>query len=157
MVDKFGWNRKSVVNVICVLGFLGSIIFTTQAGLHWLDIVDHFLNHYGLVVVGIFECIIVAWLFRLEILRSHINKISSIQLGTLWTVLIKFFVPLALGGILVWDLYHEIKAPYGDYSWAAIILIGRDWVLLTLIVAFWLAMRPWRTEEHKAKGRGEEA
>lgn len=155
VVDKFGWNRKSVVNVVCVLGFLGSVVFTTQAGLFWLDIADHFLTHYGLVVVGILECVIVAWLFKLDILQRHINKISSIKLGLWWTILIKFFVPLALGVILVWDMYHEILAPYEEYSWTAIILIGRDWVLLTLVVAIWLAMRPWRTEEHKAKGRGE--
>jgi NSS family neurotransmitter:Na+ symporter len=156
VVDKFGWERKTVVNVICVLGFLGSVTFTTQAGLYWLDIADHFLTHYGLVVVGILECIVVAWLFKLDILKRHINKISTIQLGTLWTVLIKFFVPLVLAFILLGDLINEIRKPYEGYSWASIVRIGVDWVLLTLVAAIWFAMRPWRTEEHKAKVRGEE-
>ena len=155
MVDKFGVNRKTFVTLISILGFLGSIIFTTEAGLLWLDIVDHFLTHYGLVVVGIAECILVGWFFRLKILRNHINKISSIKLGLWWDILIKYFVPLVLGIIVIWDLYNELKEPYGGYSWASLFSIGIDWVLLTLIAAFAIAMRPWKTEHHKSGGRSE--
>ncbi|MGD8512372.1 MAG: sodium-dependent transporter [Deltaproteobacteria bacterium] len=153
MVDKFGLRRKPLITAISILGFLGSIIFTTQAGLLWLDIVDHFLTHYGLVVVGIFECILVGWCFRLKVLRNHLNRISSIQLGVWWDILIKYFVPLVLGIILFGDLYNELRKPYGGYSWASLILIGRDWVLLTLIAAFIMASRPWKTEQHKTEGR----
>lgn len=155
LVDKFAFRRKPVVTVISILGFLGSIIFTTQAGLLWLDIVDHFLTHYGLVVVGIFECILVGWFFKLKVLRNHINKISSIKLGIWWDALIKYFIPLVLVVILAGDLYSELTKPYEGYSWASLILIGRDWVLLTLVAAFILASRPWKTEVHKSGGRTE--
>jgi NSS family neurotransmitter:Na+ symporter len=154
-LDKFGMRRKPFITVVAVLGFLGSTIFATQAGLLWLDIVDHFLTHYGLVVVGILECVIVGWFFRLKMLRNHINRISSVKLGPWWDVLIKYFVPLMLAVILAGDLYNELKEPYGGYSWTSLILIGRDWVLITLVAAFWLAARPWRTEHHKAAGRGQ--
>ncbi len=156
MVDKFGINKKALVNVICILGFMGSIIFTTQAGLLWLDIADHFLTHYGLVVVGIAECILVGWFFKLNILRNHINKISSIRLGPWWDILIKFFVPLVLSIILIGDLYNELREPYGGYTWTSLILIGRDWILITFIVAVIIALRPWKTEHHKSAGRTEE-
>jgi NSS family neurotransmitter:Na+ symporter len=156
VVDKFGVSRKTLVTVICVLGFIGSIIFTTQAGLLWLDIVDHFLTHYGLVVVGIAECILVGWFFKLEIIRKHVNAISSIKLGIWWDLLIKFFVPLVLGIILIGDLYNELKEPYGGYSWTSLILIGRDWVLVTFIAAFIIAMRPWKTERHKGGSRAKQ-
>jgi len=155
VVDKFGIDRKKLVSGICALGFLGSIIFTTQAGLFWLDIADHFLTHYGLVVVGIAECILVGWFFNLDILRKHVNKISSIQLGRWWNFLIKIFIPLVLGIILVGDLYSELKEPYEGYSWAALISIGIDWILLTFIAAIVIAMRPWKTEYHKSGGRTE--
>jgi NSS family neurotransmitter:Na+ symporter len=58
-----------------------------------------------------------------------------------------------LGIILFGDLYNELRKPYGGYSWASLILIGRDWVLLTLIAAFIMASRPWKTEQHKTEGR----
>lgn len=156
IVDKFGTSRKTVVNITCATGFFGSIIFTTQAGLIWLDIADHFLTHYGLVVVGIAECILVGWFFKLDILRNHINRISSIKIGGWWDFLVKFFIPLVLSIILIGDLYNEIKQPYEGYSWTSLILIGRDWVLLTFIIALIIAMRPWKTGHRKSAGRTEE-
>lgn len=51
--------------------------------------------------------------------------------------------------ILAGDIYTELQKPYGDYSWTALILIGRDWLLLTLIAAFITASQPWKTEQHK--------
>ncbi len=154
-VDKFDFPRKPLVTVVCLAGFFGSIIFTSQAGLLWLDIVDHFITHYGLVLVGIFECLVVGWLFDIGRLRDHLNRISSVRLGKIWEILIKGFVPLVLIIILVGDLYNDLRQPYGGYSWTAIILIGRDWLLLTLIMAFFLANRPWRTHNHKLPGRSD--
>ncbi|NOZ25693.1 MAG: sodium-dependent transporter [Nitrospirae bacterium] len=153
MVDKFGISRKRLITVVSIMGFCGSVMFTTQAGLLWLDIVDHFLTHYGLVVVGIFECILVGWFFRIKVLRQHVNRISTIKLGFWWDIIIKYFVPLVLGIILVGDLYSELRKPYGGYSWTSLILIGRDWILLTLIAAFIIASRPWKTGRHKTEGR----
>lgn len=155
VVDKFDLPRKFLVTLVSVLGFLGSIIFTTQAGINWLDIVDHFITHYGLVLVGIFECIIVGWMFNIPVLRAHINRISSFKLGGWWDVLIKFFIPLMLGVILIGDLVSEIKKPYGDYSWTNLILIGRDWLLITLAVAITIANRPWKTGNHQTAGRSD--
>jgi len=153
MIDKFALNRKLLVTFVSVLGFIGGIVFTTQAGLFWLDIVDHFITHYGLVLVGILECIVVGWLFNLTVLRKHINKISSIKLGAGWEFLIRYFIPLMLSVILIGDLYTELQRPYGDYSWTALILIGRDWLLLTLFAAVLLASRPWQTRQNRSNGR----
>jgi NSS family neurotransmitter:Na+ symporter len=152
-VDKFNVNRKSFVTIISIIGFGGSVIFTTQAGLFWLDIVDHFLTNYGLVVVGIFESILIGWLFRADLLREHINKYSSIKIGRWWNGIIRLFVPIALGVLLVGALYKEVQSPYEGYSWGAIILLGLDWILFTIIIAIVYALRPWRTEYHKTGGR----
>lgn len=153
MVDKFCVRRKVFITVVSILGLLGSMVFTTRAGLLWLDIVDHFLTHYGLVLVGVFECILAGWFFRLPLLRKHINKISSFKLGAWWEILIKYFVPIILGIMLFGDLYHELTNAYGGYSWTSVILIGVGWLLLTLIVAFIIASRPWKTSNHETGGR----
>ncbi|WP_455210494.1 sodium-dependent transporter [Kaarinaea lacus] len=153
MVDKFGYNRKSLVTAVSILGFLGSIVFASQAGLLWLDIVDHFITHYGLIVVGILECVVVGWLFNLPELRKHINKVSSIKLGNWWELLIKFFVPAVLTIICLGDLYNELQTPYGDYSWTSLILIGRDWLLATIALAFIFSMQPWKTNHLQTEGR----
>ena len=157
VVDKFGMDRKKLATFISVAGFLGSIVFTTQAGLLWLDIVDHFVTHYGLVTVGILECFVIGWLFNLPMLRNHINRISSFTLGTWWDLLIKVFIPLVLFVILLGDLYSEFSNAYGGYSWSSLVLIGRDWLLITLIAAIFIASRPWQTRSHNEAGRADSA
>lgn len=144
VIDKFDVARGKVISVISVLGFLGGIIFTTGGGLFWLDIVDHFISHYGLVIVGILECILVGWLFQIEIIREHINMVSNLKLGSWWNFTIKFFTPSVLGVVLVWDLINEVRQPYGGYGWDSILIIGVDWLLITLVVALVFTWLPWR-------------
>ncbi len=143
VVDKFNISRKKTVTVLSIVGFLGSIIFATKGGLYWLDIVDHVLTHYGLVAVGVLECVLVGWLFSLDTIKEHVNKISTFQLGVGWDVLIKYFIPIALGLILLLDLIGEFKEPYGGYSWVAIIVIGLGWVLITIAAAVLFAKKRW--------------
>jgi NSS family neurotransmitter:Na+ symporter len=155
VVDKFGTDRKILTTILCVAGFLGSIIFTTQAGLSWLDIVDHFLNAYGLVVVGLLECVVVGWIFRLDVIRKHLNKVSRLQLGVWWNWVIKLLLPAILIIILVQQLAKEFKNAYGGYSWASVISIGWGWVVITFLLSFIFAVQPWRSGAHLEKGRGD--
>ena len=100
LIDKFNLARGRTVSALCLSGFLGSNLFTTQGGLYLLDIVDHFLNQYGLVLAGMLECLIVGWVMRARVLRHHINAISK------WKVWVaaygQIFFTLSLGfGIMV--------------------------------------------------------
>jgi neurotransmitter:Na+ symporter, NSS family len=143
-VDKFAWDRRHVVIVISVMGFLGGMMFTARGGLFWLDIVDHFLTHYGLVVVGLLEALLVGWFFHIEKLQKHINAVSQMKLGPWWAILIKFFVPLVLVVILGGDLMSDLSKPYGDYSWTSLFMIGVNWLFITFLIALVLSWLPWK-------------
>jgi NSS family neurotransmitter:Na+ symporter len=144
VIDKFHYPRKAVVTVLSILGFLGGIVFATGGGFSWLDIVDHFLSHYGLFASCILQCILVGWLYGANHLREHVNSISVFRVGRLFNFFIRYFVPAVLFFLFINDLIRDIRQPYGGYSWIALILIGRDWLILTLIAALMVAMRPWR-------------
>ncbi len=144
IIDKFGFRRAPLVTMIAVAGMAGSLIFATRAGLLWLDIVDHMLTHYGLVVVGIGECILTAWFFNCNFFREHLNSVSSLKLGSWWVIMIRWFIPFVLGIILLSDIVSEIKEPYGGYSWQAMFFIGWLWVLATVAAAVMVARRKWQ-------------
>lgn len=146
IVDKFHYRRKTVVSVLCVSGFIGGIIFTTQGGIHWLDIVDHFLTQYGLVLAAIFECIIIGWVYKAKKLTQHINHYSSWAVGRWWKFCIKVVTPVVLLAIFISSLVEEISAAYGGYSRLAIVLIGRDWLIYTFFLAVLVASHPWKIE-----------
>ena len=143
-VDKFRWDRRQVVTGLSILGLLGGLIFTARGGLFWLDIVDHYLTHFGLVVVGLLEVILVGWLLQCEVLRKHINAVSEMKLGFWWSIMIKYFIPSVLAFILIGDLISEIRKPYENYSWFALISIGVSWLMVTLLAACIFSWLPWK-------------
>ncbi len=146
VIDKFHYPRRVIVSVVCAVGFFGSMIFATNAGIFWIDIVDHVITHYGLVVIGILECILVGWVLKSQKLREHINHAAQATLSKLWDICIRFITPSVLAILLINDFVKEASRPYGDYSWIAIILIGRDWLLVALIISLFVAARSWKSD-----------
>lgn len=144
IVDKFHYSRKKVVSLSSVLGFLGSIIFTTGAGVYWLDIADHFITQYGLVSVGILECILLGWVYKTKILRVHMNQCSVWKLGAWWDICIKIIAPIALLTIIVSAIQNEFSKAYSGYSPLSLVLIGRDWLIYTLFISIVIAAHPWK-------------
>ncbi len=157
-IDKFGVSRKRIITTICIIGFIGSLLFTSHAGLYWLDIVDHFLNQYGLLTVGLLEAFIIGWLYKTRWLKDHIaenlglsghrHRIFKYVVLQLWNYCIKFVTPVALGVALVVSLAGEFKTPYEGYPVSGIIVLGIGWLLVTHIFAFGISGLPW-------KGRGQ--
>jgi len=144
VMDKFHYPRKAVVTVLSVVGFLGGIVFATGGGLAWLDIVDHALSHYGLFIACILQCLLVGWIYKAHRLREHVNAISQFRIGWFFDFSIRYLVPGVLTLLLVSDLIKDLRQPYEGYPWIALLLIGRDWLIITLIAALIVALRPWR-------------
>jgi NSS family neurotransmitter:Na+ symporter len=145
LMDKFHYPRTAIVTALSVLGFLGSIVFTTGGGLAWLDIVDHFLSHYGLFLASILQCFLVGWVYGAKRLRDHVNHVSAWRVGRFFDISIRYLIPGILIILLLQDLFTDIQRPYGGYPWVALLLIGRDWLIITLIAALIIANRPWRS------------
>jgi len=151
VIDKFHYQRRTVVSVVCITGFLGSMIFTAKSGLFWVDIVDHFITHYGLVVVGILECIAVGWILKASRLREHISHARGKPLTRFWDFLIRYVTPLVLLMLLLHDLVEEFSRPYEGYPWSVLIGIGQNWLVAALIAALFVTLRPWRKDLTEAE------
>lgn len=122
VMDKFNIKRSAAVFIITVPAFLIGIIFTTGPGLYWLDIVDFFVNSYGLVLIGLAQCIVIGWFFGTKKMRHIVNENSEIKIGWWWDFCIKFLTPAALIVILVNSVIGYIDTPYEGYETAAQII-----------------------------------
>jgi NSS family neurotransmitter:Na+ symporter len=155
ITDKFDWSRGKVVTVVCVLGFLGSLIFTTRAGLYILDIADHFITNYGLVIGGLLECLIIGWILKASVLRKYISHLGMI-ISPLWDALVKFITP----GILVYLLYLSLAGDfaenYSGYSTDQLRLYGVGSLLVCLVLALGLTLVPWKPDKLKRRHLPEE-
>lgn len=128
IMDKLDMPRKLAATLFCIAGFSVSIVFTMGGGLYLLDIVDHFINNYGVLLGGLAEIIFIAWFCDLESLRKHINNLSEFSVGGIWTACLRVLVPLMLGAICVSNFVGDLSVNYEGYSTKAIVLFG--WLML---------------------------
>lgn len=152
VLDKFNISRKKAVSIICGVGLLGSLVFTTQAGLLILDIVDHFINNYALIIGGVMECILVGWLLKSQVMRRHVNSCGGLQLPVLWDVAIRFITPTMLIIVLIGALMSDFGEAYGGYSVKSLLFLGGGILFGTRLLSFVLSHVSWNqdklTKEH---------
>lgn len=145
-VDKFGWKRNKVITVFCLIGFSTSLLFASGAGLYLLDIIDNFINNYGIVVVGLLEVTLVGWILKPYIIREHTNDISYFRIGKWWDVTVKYLTPAILVFMLVQSLITEIKSPYGGYSLRALFMYGWSVILIGIVSSIIITKKPWKNK-----------
>ncbi len=127
--------------LVCAGAAIAGIIYTTRAGLYFLDIVDHFVTSYNLLLVGICQSILVGWIYGAEKMRRYINQVSHWQVGKWRNVAVKYLIPLVLVTLLSAQLSQDLGIPYENYpAWA----LGIGWTV-TIVPSlgfFWLLFKP---------------
>jgi NSS family neurotransmitter:Na+ symporter len=133
---KWKISKLKATTVICCIGFFASLIFATESGLYWLTIVDHFVANFGLVLIGLVECLVLGWLFKISKLREHANETSDVKIGKWWDILIKYVAPLILILLLIFAIINNIiNPPFGYPAWV-IVLGGISPLLIIFILSF---------------------
>jgi len=132
--DKFGWSHKKCNLTTGCIGFGIGLLFISGAGLYWLDIVDYFMNFFGLALACLIECVVIGWIFTTTKVADHVNAMPGLNIGKWWEVMIKFIAPLILTILLITELVARIKSPYEGYPRGAE-LIGAAVMFVIIPVA----------------------
>jgi len=141
MYDKFRMPREKLVLLLCVGGFLMGLVYCLGSGKWWLVITDKFLGDYGLSVVALVQCVLVAWIIprsKLKDLMDNINSRSELKIGIFWVICIKVFTPLVLGTAIVLASIDLFTNGYEGYPLAALVLGGVLPVAAIVVAAFGL-------------------
>lgn len=135
LADKFSLNKKKPVAIICLAGAGISLVFCTDVAEVALDVADHFLNYFNILLLGAFECALLGVNAEKIGLVSEINRYS----GRLkmprkpFVFSLKYLSPAVLGALFVWGIYHLVFIEHGLYGgypvWAQIL----GWVLSALV------------------------
>ncbi|HOK40007.1 MAG TPA: sodium-dependent transporter [bacterium] len=139
-LDEFKiFNRKFVTMFFCFLCFICGLLFTTQAGLIWLDIVDHWMTNFGLVIIGLLNCLLIGYFYDIVKFRQEISENSEIKLARWWDDLIRIVIPSVLFILILLTAIEEFKKPYEGYPSQLINIIGWGLVFLLISLSFILA------------------
>ena len=120
--EKFLIERKKTATVVCVVGFLISTIFATGAGSTILGIFDGYLNNFALLFAVLLECLIFGWIYKFDDLIETLNNNSSIKVGKTWKTVIKYILPICIGGLWIQGVYSTVTTADGLSTTIMIIL-----------------------------------
>ena len=98
--SKTNMNRKKLVTILSIIGCLGSLVFTCGISSYLVGIVDGFVNKFGILLLIAIQCIIFGWYYGAEKVIPVLNEKSRIKIGSIWTAVIKYILPVFL--VVIW-------------------------------------------------------
>jgi NSS family neurotransmitter:Na+ symporter len=137
--DKFGWSHKKANLTVCAPAFCIGLVFASGAGLYWLDIIDYFMNFFGLSSLCLIECIVIGWIFKTKNVMAHVNSNPGLKIGKIWETMIKFIAPMILIVLIASEAIDRFKAPYSGYPRSAELIGAAVMFILIPLAAFFLS------------------
>lgn len=146
--DKFEMSRVGASLAVGVpAAVISLVLFSTTSGVLVLDIIDNFINKFGILLVAVVSMLVLAWVVRLlPTLSTHLNQHGSVPVGTWWIVLISVVTPAALTFVLVKELIATLDEPYGGYPTWMLATFGWGSVGAVIVFALAATFVPWRKD-----------
>lgn len=157
--EKFGFSRKTTVLFAGGLSAVVSLIYATQGGLNILDVVDYFINQFGVVLAALIEIVFIAWFAKqLKPLQSHADSISQIKLGAWWRICLLIITPIVLGYMMFDSIRQNLLGEYEEYPRSFIFNYGWSLIIVVLLIAVLITLKKWnkKTTELPASEKEEE-
>ena len=98
--DKFNWSRRKGGSVLVAIACCGSLLFSTGISSHLVEIVDTFVNEFGVLILIALQAIIFTRYLDMGELAALLNKNSAIKVGKKWKFDLKYILPAML--IVMW-------------------------------------------------------
>jgi NSS family neurotransmitter:Na+ symporter len=148
--DKFDTSRLTATLAVGIpAALLSLVLFSTTSGIYVLDVVDHFVNQYGILVVALVSMLVVAWVVRaLPGLEQHLSVHGRPRVGAGWRLLTSVVAPVGLAVVLALSLRDDLRQAYEDYpTW---LLLGFGWLLVVVLplLGVLVARLRWRAGTH---------
>lgn len=145
LVEKLGISRRRAVLGFTLFGVAGSTVFALPRvvdpalanngtlGLTLLDLTDHWVFSYGLLIVGFLESVLLGWVFGAARIREGVNRHSAFRLGRWFDVLVRWVIPGSILFVTGYALWQELAG--GIY--------GASYVENFVPAGTWLDRLPW--------------
>ena len=104
LCDKFGWSRRKGVTILTIVACTASVIFSTGISSHLVEVIDSFVNNFGILILIGAQAIIFGWFYGVEKVIPYLNEFSTIKVGKKWVFIIKYILPILLIAIWIFGL-----------------------------------------------------
>ena len=146
--DQFGFSHRQANLAVCGLGVCFGMPYMFGAGIHCLDIVDHFMNAFGLSIVVLGTCLVFGWYFQASKMRQFIYEQSEGKIGIWWDIRVQLIIPAAIIYMVAFEIYERIGAAYGRFGLRnQEFVFGWGVLLFVLIASLILAAASRRSQQ----------
>ncbi|MFE3997480.1 sodium-dependent transporter [Nocardioides sp. YIM B13467] len=147
--DKFEMTRTGATVAVTVpMAVISLVFFSTTSGLYVLDILDHFINQFGILLVAVISMLVLSWGLRvLPTFSAHLSDGSSIVVGAWWRILVSIVAPIGLILVLGLAFWEDAKTPYGGYPGWMLAVFGWGAAGAVVVFGFLAAQAKWRDPE----------
>ena len=145
--DKLRLRRAKATFIVGLPMMVVSVILFGDNWLPMLDVLDKFVNYFGIVAVAFVSLIVIVANEKLGLLGNHLNESSSFKVGFLWRLCI-----VITTGILAFMLLSEgakvFTEGYEGYPSWFVNTFGWGMAILLVVVSFILSRLKWKNEEN---------
>ncbi|KAA9157541.1 sodium-dependent transporter [Microbacterium lushaniae] len=144
--EKFALSRRAAaLGVGIVSAVLSVLLFSTTTGLLALDVTDQWANNIGIVASAVLGSVLIVWVLRRAgELRSHLNAVSTFQVGRVWVALVGVVAPVVLGYMLIQRIVTLIAEGYGGLPGWYLLAFGWGSIAFIVVATIVLSLLAWR-------------
>jgi SNF family Na+-dependent transporter len=124
-------SKMKLAALLCIIGAIGSTVFCFNWGFTFFDIVDHYLNVYLVLLMGILQAVACSWIHGLD------DALATGAKASVWVLLGGYFgllIPLALLAYFA----------FPNDSWVAIPVFWAYFIVISAI-SFAISRLPFKT------------
>ncbi|MFU2046939.1 sodium-dependent transporter [Avibacterium gallinarum] len=145
--DKLRVRRAKATFLVGVpMMLISTVLFGTTTGLPMLDVLDKFVNYFGIVAVAFVSLVAIVTNEKLGLLGKHLNETSSFKVGFLWRLCI-----VLTTGILAFMLLSEgakvFTEGYEGYPSWFVNTFGWGMAASLVVISFLISRLKWKHEE----------
>ena len=107
---------------LCIVGFLLSLMYATDAGLNFLDVIDFHIN-FVMILVGFFECFAAGWVYGIEKTIAKCGKLATFS----------YMIASLFGVLLASGIWFGVN-PDDGAVWGGFVALFL-WYLIFMVVA----------------------
>lgn len=148
LMEEFDLPRNKAVRILAVMTLipLTGVVFLFSGG--FLDEMDYWVGTFGLVVFGLLEVIVFAWIFGIDRAWTEITKGAHISVPGAFRFIIKYVTPVYLLVIMIYWLIEEaipilimdhVPAEQLPIRW-----LSRGAMLVLFAIIVYMVRRAWQ-------------
>ncbi|XP_060688326.1 sodium- and chloride-dependent neutral and basic amino acid transporter B(0+)-like [Hemiscyllium ocellatum] len=137
LFPKFLRTKRLYLTIgICLISYFPALLCVTQAGIYWLNLMDHFCSGWLLISIALVELISLSWIYGANRFIKDIEMMIGQRTWLFWLwwrVCWLLISPCLLAIILLWSLVTYAPPRYGPVEypvWA----IALGWCMTTFCI-----------------------